>query len=98
MSAECRRSAEPARRRPLERHGLDMTHETGRRGSPQTLVCTKTRRTYERQRTEHKIDVTAMSMLLRVIDGARGELATLVARMAEATGSELEFACPQLHP
>ncbi len=26
----------------IQRHGLDMTHETERRGSPQTLVCTKT--------------------------------------------------------
>jgi hypothetical protein len=32
----------------------------------------------------------AMSTLLRVIDGARGKLATLAARMAAATGSELE--------
>ncbi len=30
-----------------------------------------------------------MSTLLRVIDGAWDELATLAARMAEATGSEL---------
>ena len=74
----------------IQRHGLDMTHETERRGSPQTLVCTKTRRAYERQCAEHKADVTAMSTLLRVIDGARGELATLAARMADATGSELE--------
>jgi hypothetical protein len=67
-----------------------MAHATERRGSPQTLVCTKTRRTYERQCAEHKADVTAMSTLLRVIDGARGELATLAARMADATGCELE--------
>jgi hypothetical protein len=74
----------------IQCHSLDMTHETERRGSPQTLVCTKTRRTYERQRAEHKVDVTAMARLLRIIDGARGEFATLAARMAHATGSELE--------
>jgi hypothetical protein len=74
----------------IQRHGLDMTHETERRGSPQTLVCTKTRRTYQRQCAEHKADVMAMSTLLSVFDGARGELATLAARMADATGSELE--------
>ncbi|MGH9200292.1 MAG: 2OG-Fe(II) oxygenase [Vicinamibacterales bacterium] len=73
----------------IQRHGLDMTHETERRGSPQTLVCTKTRRTYERQCAEHKADMTAMSTLLRVMDGPRGELAILAARMADATGSEL---------
>ena len=67
-----------------------MTHETERRGSPQTLVCTKTRRTYERQCAEHKADVTAMATLLRIIDGAPGELAILAARIAGATGSALE--------
>src|SRR5436190_12730290 len=70
---------------PYLRHGLDMAHETERRGSPQTLVCTKTRRTYERQCAEHKADVMAMSTLLRVIDEARSELAALAARMAGAT-------------
>ncbi len=74
----------------IQRHGLDMAHETERRGSPQTLVCTKTRRTYERQCAEHKADVTAMSTLLRIIDGAQGALATVAARMADATGSALE--------
>ncbi|OFW31428.1 MAG: hypothetical protein A3H97_18555 [Acidobacteria bacterium RIFCSPLOWO2_02_FULL_65_29] len=74
----------------IQRHGLDMAHATERRGSPQTLVCTKTRRTYERQCAEHNADVMAMSTLLRVIDGARGKLATLAARIAVATGSELE--------
>jgi len=74
----------------IQRHGLDMTHETERRGSPQTLICTKTRGAYERRCAEHKADVTAMATLLRIIDGARGELATLAARMADATGSKLE--------
>ena len=74
----------------IQRHGLDMAHATERRGSPQTLVCTKPRRTYGRQCAEHNADVMAMSTLLRVIDGARGELATLAARMADATGCELE--------
>jgi len=74
----------------IQRHGLDMTHETERRGSPQTLVCTKTRRTYERQCAEHKADVMAMSTLLRVIDGVPGELATLASRMTGATCSEPE--------
>ena len=66
------------------------THETDRRGSPQTLVYTKTRRTYERQCAEHKADVAAMATLLRIIDRARGELATLAVRMADTTGSELK--------
>ncbi len=74
----------------IQRHDLDMTHETERRGSPQTLVCTKTRRTYERQCTEHKLDVTAMSTLLRVVGRPVGELAIVAARMADATGSALK--------
>jgi hypothetical protein len=74
----------------IQRHGLDMTHETERRGSPQTLVCTKNRRAHERQCAEHNADLTAMSTLLRVIRGARGELATLAARMADATGFTLK--------
>jgi hypothetical protein len=71
----------------IQRQGLDMTHETERRGSPQTLVCTKTRRTYERQCAERNADVAAMATLLRIIDQERGELATLAARMAAATGA-----------
>ena len=74
----------------IRRHSLDMTHETERRGSPQTLVCTKTRHTYERQCAEHKLDVTAMSTLLRVMDGSVGKLATVAARMADVTGSALK--------
>ena len=31
-------------RQKIERHSLDMTHVTDRTGSPQTLVCTKDRR------------------------------------------------------
>ena len=50
----------------------------------------KPRGTYERHCAEHNADVMAMATLLRVIDGARGELATLAARMADATGCELE--------
>jgi hypothetical protein len=33
----------------IDRHGLDMTHITERKGSPQTLVCTKDRRSYRRR-------------------------------------------------
>ncbi|MEM6526218.1 MAG: hypothetical protein AAF693_20660 [Bacteroidota bacterium] len=32
----------------IERHNLDMNHVTERKGSPHTLVCTKTRRTWEK--------------------------------------------------
>ena len=48
----------------IDRFGLDMTHVTERKGSPQTLVCTKTLRTFERQRAQHAADVAAMKALL----------------------------------
>lgn len=48
----------------IDRHGLDMTHVTERKGSPQTLVCTKTRWTFERQCARHAADVAAMKALL----------------------------------
>jgi hypothetical protein len=72
----------------IERHGLDMTHVTERRGSPQTLVCTKTRRTYERQCRQHEADLASMSTLLRLMGEARGEPGALSARMAAAKRSE----------
>jgi hypothetical protein len=60
----------------IERHGLDMTHVTERQGSPQTLVCAKTRRTYERQCWRHKGDLATMSTLLRVMGEASREFRT----------------------
>jgi hypothetical protein len=62
-------------------HKLDMTHVTERKGSPQTLVCTKTLRAYERQCQRHRADRDSMLALIRVSGAARGELA---ARMASA--------------
>jgi 2OG-Fe(II) oxygenase superfamily len=41
----------------IERHGLDMTHVTERTGSPHTLECTKTVRTFERQCARHRQDL-----------------------------------------
>ena len=58
-----------ARRRHLHetirRHELDMTHVTERKGSPHTLVCTKTRRGYERRLNQYRSDLAAMAVLLR---------------------------------
>lgn len=72
--------------RLIERLGLDMTHETERAGSPQTLVCTKTRRTYEGQCARHRADVSAMGALLGVRPPGFGEVAGLTARMEAAKG------------
>lgn len=68
----------------IDHRGLDMTHVTERHGSPQTLVCTKTRRTYQRQCEQHEADRASMMSLLRMMPHARGELATLASRMTAA--------------
>jgi hypothetical protein len=61
-----------------------MTHVTERKGSPQTLVCTKTRRTYQRQCEQHQSDCLHMQALLAVVQPAPNEFATLLTRMATA--------------
>jgi hypothetical protein len=50
----------------IDRHRLDMTHITERVGSPQTLVSTKDRRTFDRRMKEYKNEINAMSSLLRM--------------------------------
>jgi hypothetical protein len=68
----------------IEQHGLDMTHVTERKGSPQTLVCTKTRRTYQLQCEQHQADCVRMRALLAVMQPAANELSPLMARLAAA--------------
>ena len=68
----------------IERLGLDLTHETERRGSPQTLVCTKTLRTFERRCARHRADVAAMAALLALPHGVSREAAGLAARLDAA--------------
>ena len=50
----------------IDRHSLDMTHVTERVGSPQTLVCTKDRRTFDRRMKQYRQDVAAMCALVRL--------------------------------
>lgn len=47
----------------IEHHGFDMSHVTERKGSPQTLVCTKDRRHYERRCEEYCKDVAGLTTL-----------------------------------
>jgi hypothetical protein len=65
---------------------LDMTHITERKGSPQTLVCMKTRRTYERQCKQHKHDSASMAVLRSLRPEEGGDMPSLTARMDLATG------------
>ena len=47
----------------IEKHRLDMTHVTERKGSPQTLVCTKDRRGYQRRCEQYVKDIAALAEL-----------------------------------
>ena len=47
----------------IDRHGCDLTHITDRRGSPQTLVCTKTTASYEAACKVHERDKKYLSRL-----------------------------------
>ena len=50
----------------IDRHGLDMTHVTERVGSPQTLVCTKDRRTFDRRMNQYRDEIAAMRTLIKL--------------------------------
>jgi len=55
--------------RTIDAHGLDIDHETERRGRPFTLVCTKNRRSHERRLAEYGDDVVWMRRLIGVGPG-----------------------------
>jgi hypothetical protein len=63
---------------------LDMTHVTERTGSPQTLVCSKTRARYERRCRQYSEDLASMAVLRPLIGKADGDVQTLRARMDAA--------------
>ncbi|HEY6341199.1 MAG TPA: 2OG-Fe(II) oxygenase [Bryobacteraceae bacterium] len=50
----------------IDRHRLDMTHVTERVGSPQTLVCTKDRRTFDRRMKQYGDEIAAMRRLVKL--------------------------------
>jgi hypothetical protein len=62
---------------------LDMTHVTERCGSPQSLVCTKDRRSYERRVKEYHSEIAAMRALVDLAPGA-ASARTLVKKMTGA--------------
>jgi hypothetical protein len=68
----------------IDRHRLDMTHVTERTGSPQTLVCEKTRATYERQCHQYNEDLTSMAALCPLIGKTDGDLQALRERLDAA--------------
>lgn len=68
----------------IKRHGLDMTHATERQGSPQTLVCTKTRRAYKGRCAQYRADLASMKLLFPLLHSG-GERADLVSRLMAAS-------------
>jgi hypothetical protein len=50
--------------RAIDKHHLDMTHVTDRHGSPQTLVCTKDRRSFDQRMKEYAQEIAEMRALL----------------------------------
>jgi hypothetical protein len=61
-----------------------MTHVTERKGSPQTLVCRKTLRTFEQQCEQHSQDLAALRRLSALSDSATGAFPRLRKRIAAA--------------
>lgn len=71
----------------IERHGLEMTHVTERKGSPQTLVCTKDRRGYQSRCDQYRKDIAALTALEEKASGVSEEtlkrIASACSRAAE---------------
>lgn len=70
--------------RIIESRKLDMTHVTERRGSPHTLVCTKTLAHYGRACRQYEKDVSSMRRLLRLSAADSPANASVAARLSKA--------------
>ena len=66
----------------IDRYGLEMTHVTEHVGSPQTLVCTKDRRSFNLRMKEYREEISAMRTLVRLAPKSGG--AALSRRMEVA--------------
>ena len=67
----------------IDKHRLDMTHLTERVGSPQTLVCSKDRRTFDRRMKQYGHEIAAMRALVGLAPKSAAA-AALSARMMAA--------------
>jgi hypothetical protein len=70
--------------RTIESYQMDMTHQTERQGSPQTLVCTKTRRSYQKRLRQYAEDIGHFKALIAVAGNLPEELRSLFERMHQA--------------
>jgi hypothetical protein len=67
-----------------------------RKGSPQTLVCTKTRHSYLRRCAEYRQDIAALTALAELIEDSAGDCASHCTRIA--TAQERAAASTQQQP
>lgn len=74
----------------IDRHQLDMTHETERVGSPQTLVCTKDRRTFDRRVNQYRDEIAAMRTLVKLAPKAGEEALSKRMEAAVRRASDLK--------
>jgi hypothetical protein len=70
----------------IESHQLDMTHQTERKGSPQTLVCTKTRRRYQKRREQYADDIERFKTLVTIAANLPSEIQSSLDRLHQAIG------------
>ena len=74
----------------IRKHGLDMNYITDRQGSPQTLVCTKDRRTYRHRCKQYRDDIAALASLeegaRKFPDGKHGTLDRIATARSLAAG------------
>lgn len=72
----------------LRQYRMDVSTETEETGRPYTLVCTKTRQSYQEKCNQHEADIKAMQQLIKVLTGlsesAGSELVKLRSRLKEA--------------
>lgn len=57
--------------RQIDKHRCDVKHVTERKGSPQTLVCTKTQDSYQRRRKQFGVDQETLAELEEIAKSKR---------------------------
>ncbi|MEX2496434.1 MAG: 2OG-Fe(II) oxygenase [Woeseia sp.] len=78
--------------RQIDQHRLDMTHVTERKGRPYTLVCTKTRWSYERRCRIYRQEIAALELLAGLaghrppFDASRTRIAAALERASGKKG------------
>ena len=75
-------------RSEVQRSRVDLNCETERKGSPYTLICTKTRDSHVRRRRQYSEDISEIKRLLEAADAVPGALDTASGLRAAVTRSQ----------